>query len=329
MVKKLLKCLLGASRRAAALATAVVIMQIAPAAHAQLENSLTLRLADASGAPGGIVAVVLRTYSSRGVGQGQVCMPIRQRAQGLERSPATDPVAAVLGSVVFSRRNDANFATQLDPDSQSVMLTFDSPSASINEVDGPLAAVYLRLRSDLVPGQEYEIGLDLPDSFLVDGEGTPIAIEGRPGRLRVEAASEPFSLSAAAEDTVPGRTALLSAQSEQLRLLSAGRVALRYDPLVADGAPEVRIDPRYGRADFNLDGSNPDQGLVVVNFASPAKDLNRVTGDFIQVLLPTRSDIPLGTDSPVRIDPALSVLVGRRGQVLTLDLDDDTIEFIR
>ncbi len=328
-MEKLCSQLSGAPLRSLLLATAMLITLAAPAAWAQQEESLTLRLADASGAPGGIVAVVLRTYSSRGVGQGQVCMPIRQRAQGPVGSPAADPIAAVLASVVFSRRNDAVYDTQLDPDGQSLMLSFDSPTASINEVDGPLAVVYLRLRSDLVPGQEYEIGLDLPDSFLVDGEGAPIAIEGRPGRLRVEGPATPFSLSAAAEDTVPGRTALLSAQSEQLRLLSTGRVALRYDPLVADGVPQVRIDPRYGTGDFNLNGSAPAQGLVVVNFVSPARDLNRVTGDFIQVLLPTRADIPVGTESPVRIDPALSWLVGRSGQVLTLDLDDDVIEFIR
>ncbi|MEO0423976.1 MAG: hypothetical protein AAF184_16680 [Pseudomonadota bacterium] len=316
--------------RRSALTMAALLLLITAHAFAQGgEDSLTLRLADASATPGGIVAVVMRTYSSRGVGQGQVCMPIRQQPNGPMDQGGANPIAAVLASVVFSRRNDANFQTELDQASQSVMLTFDSPTASINEVDGPLAVIYLRLRSDLIPGQEYEIALDLPDSFLVDADGAPITIEGRAGRLRIDGPAEPFSLSAAAEATVPGRTALLSAQSEQLRLLAAGRVALRYDPLVADGTPQVRIDPRYGTGDFNVSGSDPDRGLVIVNFVSPARDLNRVTGDFIQVLVPTRADIPVGTESPVRLDPALSFLVGRTGQVLTLELDDDDLEFIR
>ena len=55
------------------LAAAAIAIVAASVGAARKADKLTLRINDAEGARGEVVAVVLRTYSSRPLGQGQIC----------------------------------------------------------------------------------------------------------------------------------------------------------------------------------------------------------------------------------------------------------------
>lgn len=66
-------------------ATLAVLALLAPvltpllAAPAVAKDELTLRIDDVKGAPGELVAVEVRTYAPRGVGQGQICLSAASR----------------------------------------------------------------------------------------------------------------------------------------------------------------------------------------------------------------------------------------------------------
>ncbi len=291
---------------------------VGPVAHAQ--EPLALRVNDATGSPGGVVAVVLRTYASRPVGQGQVCVGLRaQFAAG------GSPIEQVLGARVFASGADAVFQASLDGD--EVMLNFNSPSATINAVDGPIAVIYLKLRNNVPVGERFTLRPQFGDTVLMDGAGTPIPLELREGDLRIEFAGEPLELAAAAEVTVPGTEAFLSVQTDRIRALSGGQVAFRFDPSLVAGLPQVRIDRRYGRASLSLEGSLFQNGLVMITFNSPDGSLNRLPGDIISIRFPTSTDVPSGTSSPVWLDPALSFVTATNGQVLPIELDNDVWVF--
>src|SRR4051794_37883285 len=79
------------------------------------DNALVLRVNPAIGAPGGVVAVVLRTYAPRPVSQGQVTIRVVRRpkpgkALGLTLEALTQPVRpflSLLGTVVYSTQGDS------------------------------------------------------------------------------------------------------------------------------------------------------------------------------------------------------------------------------
>src|SRR4051794_41569110 len=83
--------------------------------HGGGDKSLTLRVNPAIGAPGGVVAVVLRTYAPRPVRQGQVTVRVVRRpkpgkALGLTLEALTQPVRpflSLLGTVVYSTQGDS------------------------------------------------------------------------------------------------------------------------------------------------------------------------------------------------------------------------------
>src|SRR5262249_30165900 len=154
------------------------------------------------------------------------------------------------------------------------------------------------------------------DSYLLDGNGNQIPLDLRPGRLKIVDPGEPFGISAAADAVVPGADALLTLQSKQLELLASGTLALRYDPRIAAADPTVRVDPRHGRVTYDMDGSSPEDGLIVIHFQSPREDFNRVPGDLLEVTVPTRANIPPGSHSAVRPDQTLTTLVDAQGRVL-------------
>ena len=76
------------------------------------------------------------------------------------------------------------------------MVSFESLSATINSVDGPLAVLYLRLSDSVVPGQTFEITVDIENSSLVDEHGQPVGVEPRPGELTIRAPGGPTRVAA-------------------------------------------------------------------------------------------------------------------------------------
>jgi hypothetical protein len=284
---------------------------------------LTLRVNDAVVENGGLAAAVIRTYRSRGVGSGQLCFAVHNRAQAGARAEA-GPQFTYVAAQVFDPARQVQSQMIREPD--EVMLTFSAPNPTINSVDGPLAVLYFRV-TGAQPGDQFDME-PLLDSYLIDGDGNEIPLDLRPGRLKIADPGQPFEVAGAADTVVPGGRALLSVQTKQLEQLSSGTLALRYDPRIAAAAPTIRVDPRHGKVTYDTDGSSPEDGLIVIHFTSPGSRFNRVPGDLLEVTVPTRPGIAPGRRSVVRPEEALTVLFDADGQVMPLEFESDTLQFV-
>lgn len=300
------------------------------------DDALKLRVNDAIGKPGGTVAIVLRTYAARPIRQGQISIGIRKgaaaNAANLLTGPTVESLKApvrpltFLGAVVYSTRGDS--ATQASPkgtaDSPAVDLQFSSPSGTVNASDGPLAVLRFRLDPSVVPGQQYTITVDPALTSLIDSGGQGIDVEPINATLTIRAPSAPMAIEAEGDDVEPGEAAELGVQTFEPFRISSGRVTLRYNAAVAAGAPAVRIDPRYGKANFTVVRR---RGLLIVDFKSPDKSLNNVPGTIVAVSLPTRASVAIGTESPVTLDPAGTWLKNVQGQKLKLKIENGSLVF--
>ena len=206
------------------------------------------------------------------------------------------------------------------PGNSGFALSFASDSVTINVTDGPLAVIYFQLRDDLVPGDSMSVSIDLADSILLNELGDPIPISIQPGLLKIRRPSDPFEIEVIAEDTVPGESMFFSLRSAEPFRVSSGQAAFRVDPSIVGGLPLVQMDPRYGDGNFTVDSSQP--GLVVVTFDSPDASLNTVPGDLITVALPSRSDVPPGTETVISLDPDLTFFLDSAGENVSVQLID-------
>ncbi len=202
-----------ARRRFSCLALIYLAIGSLPSTAVLADDSMTLRVNDAEAVAGGLVEVVIRTYAPRSISQGQICFN-GGSGQGLAGSGASmlgmpevvvsktdlanlrrpSSQAAVGGSmpfvtleqaVVFSEQGDATVVESFDSATQSAFISFESLSASINESDGPLAILYFRVSSSVVPDDEFDLDLDLGDTFVFDDTGQSVALEAESGRLRI------------------------------------------------------------------------------------------------------------------------------------------------
>ncbi len=301
------------------------------------DDALKLRVNDAIGTPGGIVAIVLRTYAARPIRQGQISVRVRggrpaaiaNRLSGPAVEELTQPSQPLtfLSAVVYSTRSDSN--TQATPtggtDSQAVKVQFSSPSATVNASDGPLAVLRFRLNRAVTPGQRYTIEVDPALTSLVDGGGQAINFEPINAVLTVRAPASPFAVEAEGDEVEPGETAELGVQTSEPFPISSGKVTLRYNPAVAAGPPVVRIDPRYGKANFTV--TRPRRGVLVVDFRSPNNTLNTVPGTIIAVDLPTKVSVALGTETAVTLNPAGTWLKSAKGRKLKLKIENGSLAF--
>ncbi len=308
----------------AALAAAVLVSILLPAI-AGGDDALVVRANDAIGEPGGLVAVVLRTYASRPLGQGQICLQAGRQGGG--GAPGEGPFASLESFRVFAGRRDALSVAGLETadGGQTIVLQFDSSSGRVNRTDGPLAVLYFRLRTDLAAGRRFNVRVDPAETLLFDAAGNPVLVEGRAGELRVRRPGARFRVEAEGDRVVPGEIADLGIETFEPFAVAGGQLALRWDPAVAAGPPQVRMDRRHGRRRFTVDASTP--GLVVVTFTSPNASLNTVPGQLVSVRIPTDPATPVGRRSRVRIDRALSFLEDAEGDLLPLRLRRDLLEF--
>lgn len=216
-------------------AALLVLTPLLGATPAEAGDGLTLRVNDVVGMPGEVIAVEVRTYAPRGVGQGQICLRatdmlgsgtssslgpgvggehaplgdgsglrpgerahpgvIRElvassglRTLAREATDASRPLRSLEGVAVLSGLGDAVSDSSFDAGTQTADLGFRSPSASINEADGPLAVLYFRLDDDLKPDQEFLLEIDPGETFIVDALGNHVPLELKPGRLRIKEA---------------------------------------------------------------------------------------------------------------------------------------------
>lgn len=297
------------------------------------DKSLVLRINPAIGVPGGTVAIVLRTYAPRPVRQGQAIVrvvrrPRPQKALGLTLEELTQPVRPLtfLSAVVYSARNDSTAQGTLtgQPDSQTAMVKFQSPTGSINASDGPLAVFRFRLDPSVQPGQTFDLSLDPALTGLTDASGQPITLAPRGDVLTVRAPSAPYLLEADGDKVQPGETAELGVNTFEPFLVSGGRITLTWNPRVAGGPPTVRLDPRYGKAAFTTDTSRP--GRLVVDFTSPDSSFNNVPGTIVSITMPISASAPIGASSPFTLDPAGTWLLNRRGRKMPVRFENGVIQ---
>ncbi len=313
---------------AAALALLALIPEPASAA-----KTLTLRVNDARGGPGDLVAVVVRTYASRPIGQGQLCIGTRKRPpRGRSVAPVStaavdSPFVKLERAEVFSARGDARFTVSFD--AEEATLKFNSPTGSINAADGPLAVLYFRLSNQVADREVYEISVDVGESTLFDGSGQRIAIESKPGQLEIRdgggGEDEELEIEVSAGNAgkvKAGKVAPVRISTGSPVALASGRIALRYDPKLVSGRPTVRIDPRYGKATVLVDTDKP--GLVSIVFQSPDKSFNRVPGDLFEVRLPVSRQAPRGRTA-LTLDRNLTFARNADGELLDLTLKDGVL----
>ena len=298
---------------------AAVIASLCFPALAQGEP-LTLRINDTAGEAGELVAITLRTYASRPVHQGQICF----RSQLLEGG--AQPFASFIEALVFSTEGDASGGASFDPITQTLMLDLESPTSTINESDGPILVVYMRLSGALSPGDEFELDLDPANTFLLDAGENPIPIDIRSGTLTVEASGAPRELEAEGTEAAPGTIAKLSATTSSIFPLRQGQAGFRFDPNVVEQVLSASIDPRYGSATVGL--AHPEPGLAVVSFQSDQGNVNWIPGAFLRLSTRIAGDAQVGTQSTLSIDPQHTFLIDKHGQAVPLLLESDLIEIV-
>ncbi|HSU81417.1 MAG TPA: hypothetical protein VLR69_03310, partial [Thermoanaerobaculia bacterium] len=255
------------------------------------DKSLVLRVNPAIGAPGGTVAVVLRTYAPRPVRQGQIVVRVARRKPakglGLTLEDLTAPVRPLifLSATVYSPRNDALTQGLLNglADSQLAKVTFQSPSGSVNSADGPLAVFLFRLDPSVKPGDAFDLTLDPVQTGLTDAAGAPVTLAPRSDVLTVRAPSAPFKLEADGDKVQPGAVAELGVNTFEPFGVSGGRITLTWDARLSGGAPTVKLDPRYGKSTYTVDSSKP--GRLVVDFKSPDSSFNTIPGTIVAISL--------------------------------------------
>ncbi|MEA2693167.1 MAG: hypothetical protein QOJ16_2554, partial [Acidobacteriota bacterium] len=288
--------------------------------------------------PGGVFAVVLRTYAARPIRQGQVSIRVAKPVTKAARSrrvssgastppppPTSPPIATLLSAVIFSVNGDAQSRTSaaVDATGSNASLQFQSPSAGINAADGPLAVFFFQLDPGVAPGQKLNLEIDPKVTSLLDADGRQVVLDPRPGILEVRAPGAPRTLGTDGGTATAGGLATIAAQTFEPFAVSGGQIALRFDPDLLVGDPVVRMDPRYGQAVFTVDRGTP--GLLVVSFTSPGASYNTIPGSIVAVDLTVAAGAAAGTVSPIEIDPLASWLLDAQGQKIDFILETGTL----
>ncbi len=288
---------------------------------------LTLRVNDTSVDAGGRVAIVLRTYASRPIGQGQLCFRNAFVANGPDQllgKGIGSPFVALDSFVIFSEMGDVVAEASFDPITQLVLVDFSSVSATVNSADGPLGVLYFQVDGGLVPDTVFNVEIDPDASFLVDEAGLPVIIRPRSGEMDIRPLGAPYLLETGAAEVVPGAVALLSVETSELFPIAGGQIGLRYPAEIAGGPPTVSVDPRYGLV--MVETSRAEPGLLVINLNSPDSSYNEVPGEILTIALPIRGDAPLGNVYPLTLDPDSTFLSGPAGAPISLQLMGSTVK---
>lgn len=317
--------------------TVCAVLAVTLPSAVSAKDALTLRVNDAFAEPGGLAAIVIRTYATKPISQGQVCFRARPLG-GATQTPAgmsagvavaanSDIFESLVGVKVFAKRKDALAAVSFDEASgeRVVMIEFSSDSGSINKVDGPLAVIYYRLRDNVSPGEEYRIEIDAANTLVFDGNGAPIKFAPRAGRLRIRSPSGPYEAEAEGDKIRPGERAELGLETFEPVAMASGQIGIHFDPEIASGKPKVKLGRKHGKRRASIDRSTP--GLVFVTFRSPNNSWNMVPGEILSIGLPTSRRVKLGTRSKITIDPSLTFFVDPEGDILPYTFEDGSVRF--
>lgn len=293
---------------------------------ATAKDTLTLRINDAIAEPGGLAAVVVRTYASRPAGQGQICVIAKSGRAG---AAAEGPFAELVDSVVFSAKGDAVHLAAMESgdDGQVILIEFSSPSGTINRRDGPLAVLFFRVRDDISPNQRFAIDLDIAETQLKTPGGESIRLEPRAGELEIRRPAEPYAAEAEDDEIEPGERAEIGLGTFEPAPMSEGQIGLRFDPDLVAGRVTVKMKKQHGKRRFKADRSEP--GLVLVTFRSKNASFNSVPGELLEVSFKTPSRTPVGVRSRVWIDPSLTFFADPVGDLMPFKFEDGVLEFER
>ena len=288
---------------------------------------LTLRVNDGIAVPGQVAAVVIRTYSPRGLTQGQICLG---GGGGAPLAPGTAPILEELvGFEVFSPQEDAVADVDFDPQTGITLLTFQSPSAGVNETDGPMAVLFYRVSESATPGTSIELVIDPGDTEVFDAQSSAVVIEPRSGTLDIEPASAPLDLGVESGAAAPAETVDLAISTERSLPLDSGLLVVTFDPSwLADDFPqgfELLTDPRYGNV--GVSWSIPSPGRLEISLTSPDHTFNRVPGDLLTMRWPIHPAAEVGSFHQLTFDPS-SFLVGSGGGSLELDFEPGWVEIL-
>jgi hypothetical protein len=306
------------------LVIAVLVLLGGPPSFAK--DELTLRVNDAFSEPGGLAAIVVRTYSSRGLSSGQLEMEA-----GSVRVPTGASGAGPFSSLervrVFAKRNDVSFNSNAGvvQDKQTVLLQFISDTAAVNRSDGPLVVYYFRVRDDVQAGQRFRIAIDAGNTMIFDRGGNRVPIRPRSGDLTIRSIAAPFKAEAEGDKLAPGEMAELGMETFEAVAMSSGSVGFRFDPAIAASRPRVKLSKKYGKRRYTVDRSEP--GLVLVEFRSPNNSWNTVPGQLVSIKFRTPRTARVGSSSRVWLDPALTFFVDPEGDILPYRLEGNRVRF--
>lgn len=290
-------------------------------AHHGDAQSLRLEVQESRVVNDGVAAISLRTFRSRPVSQGQLCL------RALNATPSS-PLFAINSSTVFSGNGDANSSATLVPDSvapEAVMVTFDSPTQSINDEDGPLLVVYVQVRDDLAVGENFPVEIDLPNSFLLDELGNPIPIDPANSLLTVVGDEDDIEIEIEGdEEALPGQEAFITIETDQVVGWSSAAFDVSYPNEIADGPVQVLVDPRFANADITV--TEDVAGVLQIRLDSPDGTLNLLPGDLVEIVFPIRSDTPPGSVWPLSIDTGTAEVLDVGNNPLGIEIVNGTLE---
>ncbi|MFK8016787.1 MAG: hypothetical protein AB8G17_15245 [Gammaproteobacteria bacterium] len=283
------------------------------------DHELLLRVQDAVGTPGGRAVIMLRTYSTRPVGDGTICVRFDSAQTHVS------PLSALTSAVVFGQSDDVvqSYNVVEQDGAMVVDLKFSSASASVNRVDGPFAAFYFQVAEGAQIGQEMEVAIDPGVTWLRDEFGAPIPIELRSGELTIRAPSAPLEVSAEVHlPDIVGQPVTLSLQTNEPFEIASGQIALRYSSRELTGEPVLRVDPRFGHVEVKLDGI---PGLALAKILDAGADFNNLPGNIISVDIAPNPAFTFSDDfvPSVSLDPALTHLFDREGNWIPIDIEND------
>ncbi len=315
----------GAIRRslAAAAATAVGVL-FAPAAHSQpmpilvVVESLEADPTDAD------VLIVVRTTAAGAVESGSLVLEAVDKDGG-----GAFAFASVVDAMAFSTAGDAVAAAVLDVPSQRIDVSFSSATGTINEAFGPLVAVRLALQPGLAENERFDIRVVPGLTVLTTPTLETLDTLADRGRLRLRAPDPGVAdIGPLGGEVVPGEVAVFGAATGHPFAIGSGTIEILFDATIADGAPDLIIDPRYGSATIDsIDVSVP--GRVLAAFTSPAGDLNQeVYGMVFAVALTTSAAVPVGFLANLELGPATALFAPNNDPLLVEGGDVDVVDFI-
>jgi len=274
------------------------------------DTGVPLNLCDVIVRPGKPFVIAIRTCQPRGLSQGQIL--IRRPSK-----PFPEPRKAVVFSVV----DDALAAMALLEPTR-LALGFQSPSATVNAVHGPLLAVYLAPDADVVPGDSFTVELDVSATALFDSRGEPTPFSTRAATITVCDPDAPYVLAVGDGCGQPGRRAAIPVRAFETARFSKATALFQYNPGFFDRVADVVVWDVRG--DYTTSVEELAPGEVEIRIDSSRSTIGILPGAVFEVVLVVSPDIAPGSETTIELDPAETTLVDADGLPVALELRPGT-----